>query len=65
MAKTIALIHGGTPKEVEATTVGEARTAIGAPASYTATQGGEPAADSDLIEDGLIVKFTPAQVKGA
>ena len=63
MAKVHAQVTGGTIKEIEAATVGEAKQQLGAE-KYTATVNGEPVDDSQELCDFEFVALAPS-VKGA
>lgn len=63
MAKVIAKVVGGSPKEMEATTVGNLKTQMGL-TNHTATVNGEPENDTYELSDYEFVDFAVA-AKGA
>jgi len=63
MSQIYACILGGSPRPLQASTVGEARSQLGVPGDYTATLNGETANDRDSIPANGFVSFSQA-VKG-
>jgi len=63
MAQIIIKVTGGSVKEINASTVAEAKSLLGLK-DYTATVNKEPAADSKSLVDGDVVVLSSA-VKGA
>jgi hypothetical protein len=63
MASVIALVTGGEPKRVEASTVQAAKNALGLSGNYTATVDGSPAQLTDSLDEESFVSFS-LQVKG-
>lgn len=65
MAAVTAKVVGGNAKALEdMESVGDVREALELGSNYAASVNGEPADDSDSLEDGAFVTFAP-QVKGA
>lgn len=62
MAKVVAKVLGGAPRDVEGTTVADVRAAMGAH-THTAMVDGRAAQDSQVLEDNQYLSFSPA-VKG-
>lgn len=62
MAKVIVKLIGGTPQEKEASTVGDLKRSLSL-SNHTATVNGEPADDSQELNDFELVHFVQA-VKG-
>ena len=66
MAKSIvASVTGGDPKRVSATTVQDAKDALGLTGNYVAAQNGEPANLTDLVDDESYITFSVAVKGGA
>ena len=65
MAKVFGQVAGGTAKELNADTVKQVREALNLPTNYSVTINGEPAEDTDTVEDFHMVTFSPNKVKGA
>jgi len=61
---TVAISGQNTKTEVEGETVGELRRRYNVPSNYAASINGDPAEDSDYVEDYQHVAFFPA-VKAA
>lgn len=65
MAKIVVQVSGGLVKEAQASTVGEVKDAYAKEGvKYTATVGGDPAADDQELNDYDFVTLTE-NVKGA
>jgi len=65
MAVVTAKVVGGSAQPLQyVSSVADVRSALGLAANYAASINGEPAEDSDELEDGAFVTFAP-QVKGA
>lgn len=64
MAKIQVQATGGQIKQIEATTVEQARSALGLSEKYTATVNGEPENPDYALSDYEFVTFTES-VKGA
>lgn len=62
MASVVCCVLGGSPRRVEAGTVGEAKDELGL-TNHTATVNGEPVDDGYELLDEEFVSFAPA-VKG-
>jgi hypothetical protein len=63
MAKVSAKVLGGEIQEIEATTVGEAKTQMGLEGNYSATVNGAAATDSTPLSDFQMINFSES-VKG-
>lgn len=63
MSSVVASVTGGSPKRVTASTVQDAKNALGLSGNYQATVNGESAELSDTLSDEDFVSFS-LQVKG-
>ena len=58
MAKVQIQVAGGDQQEKDVSTVGEARSAVGAETGWQAQINGEPAKDSDQLRKNDFITFT-------
>ena len=63
MAKVYVKVTGGQVKEVEVSSVKDARNALGLDSNYTAVMNGQGTSDEDAVTADSMIVFSP-KVKG-